>query len=144
MRTSPATARFTMVLLGLCILILPSCEKYDFPDPDLLQKDLTGSWVEVHTLTDTIVFTSNSAKGFFTLQKGYEIRNGYLLPVIGSTVYSYEISDDIIKLRDGLSSYWHEPSYYFHFYEEDLIIRIGKFSRYINVNKSVLTFRKIE
>ncbi len=144
MRTRDNLRKPLTILLSLCILILPSCQKDDFPDPDSLPKGLTGSWVEVHTLADTIVFTSNSDNGFFILQKGFEIRNGYLLPVIGSTIYLYEISPGSIKLKDGTSSNSYEPSYYFHLDEQDLIIRIGKFSDYIDVNKSILTFRKIE
>jgi hypothetical protein len=144
MKTSEQLRTPLTIILSLCILILPSCQKDDFPDPDSLPKGLTGSWVEVHTLADTLVFTSNSDNGFFILQKGFEIRNGYLLPVIGSTIYLYEISSGSIKLQDASSSYWSEPSYFFHYDEQDLIIRIGKFSEYIDANRSILTFRKIE
>ena len=77
------------------------------------------------------------------IYRGYEIRNGYRLPVIGSTGYHYEIISDSIHMINGLSSSWERGIYYFHFDEPNLTINIGKFSNYINTKKSNLTFRKI-
>lgn len=144
MKTLPAIRKLATLLLSCSILFLNSCQKDEFPDPSLLPKGLIGSWVEVHTLSDTITFISNSDTGIFILQKGFEFRNGYLLPTIGSTGYEYAIFSDRIKLTDVSSSYWKESSYYFRFDEQDLVIRIGKFSNYIEANKSILTFRKIK
>jgi hypothetical protein len=144
MKTLPAIRKFAILLLSFGILILNSCQKDEFPDPGLLPKGLAGSWVEVHTLADTISFISNSDTGIFILQKGFEIRNGYLLPTIGSTGYTYAIFENNIKLKDVSSSFWKESSYYFQFDEKNLILKIGKFSNYIEVNKSILTFRKIK
>jgi len=144
MKTLPVIPRLATLFLSISILTLSSCQKDEFPDPSLLPHGLTGSWVEVHTLADTITFISNSDTGIFILQKGFEIRNSYLLPTLGSTGYTYIISDDRIQLKDVSSSYWKESSYYFRFDEQDLIIKIGKFSNYIEVNKSILTFRKIK
>lgn len=121
-----------------------SCNKDSFPDPSTLPQGLTGSWVETHTNSDTLVFISENDTGNVMLQRGYEIRNGYRLPTIGSTLYSYIILSDSIKMRDGLSSYWADDIYFFHFDEQNLIINIGKFSKYIDTKKSILTFRKIK
>lgn len=144
MKTFTALPGLITLLVGIGVFILTSCQKYDFPDTGLLPKGLIGSWVEVNTKTDTLIFNSNSDTGMVILQRGYEIRNGYRLPVIGSTVYKYMIFSDSIKLIDGLSSTWNETTHYFNFDEPNLIIRIGKFSKYINSKRSNLTFRKIK
>jgi hypothetical protein len=70
--------------------------------------------------------------------------NGYWLPKIGSTSYSYTISGDSITVVDGLSNSMEGGTYYFRFDEPNLTINIGKFSKYISTKKSVLTFRKIK
>ncbi|MCX6302053.1 MAG: hypothetical protein NTW82_07690 [Bacteroidia bacterium] len=124
-------------------LVLFSCEKGDFPDPSTLPKGLAGSWVETHTLEDTIVFNSGRDTGWFYLSRGFEMRNGYRLPKIGSAPYSYIISGDSISVIDGLSSSMQGGTYYFRYDEPDLIINIGKFCKYIDTKKSTLIFRKI-
>jgi hypothetical protein len=124
-------------------LVFFACEKDEFPDPSTLPKGLTGSWVETHTLEDTIVFNSNRDTGFFYLSRGFEMRNGYWLPKIGSTPYSYIISGDNISVINGLSSSMEGGSYYFRFDEPTLTINIGKFCKYIDTKKTLLTFRKI-
>jgi hypothetical protein len=70
--------------------------------------------------------------------------NGYWLPKIGSTWYSYTISGDSITVIDGLSNSMEGGTYYFKFDEPILTINIGKFSKYSGTKKSVLTFRKIK
>jgi len=129
---------------SLILVSLFSCTKNEFPDPNSLTKELEGSWVEVDTKTDTIIFLSSSNTGIFWLHRGYEIRNGYRLPIIGSTGYRYEIIKDSIKVVDGLSSAMSGGTYFFNFDKPNLIIRIGKFSQYIYSSKPILTFRKIK
>ena len=123
-----------------------SCRKNEisFPDPGTLPNGLTGSWVEINTGADTISFNSNDESGFFNLYRGYAMTNGYWLPRIGSTSYSYTISGDSISVIDGLSSSMAGGTYYFKFDEPNLTIHIGKFSKYIGTKKSILTFRKIK
>ena len=123
-----------------------SCRKNEisFPDPGTLPNGLTGSWVEINTGADTISFNSNDESGFFNLYRGYAMTNGYWLPRIGSTSYSYSISGDSISVVDGLSSSMAGGTYYFKFDEPNLTIYIGKFSKYIGTKKSVLIFRKIK
>ena len=130
--------------VSLSLIFIMSCSKNEFPDPSLLPKGLEGSWVEENTLTDTIIFKSNSDTGLFFLHRGYEIRDGYRLPIIGSTGFHYEITSDSITVIDGLSSTWNEGTYYFNYNEPSLTIKIGKFSTYIESDKSILTFRKIK
>jgi hypothetical protein len=127
-------------------LMLLSCQKdkTSFPDPSTLPKGLTGSWVETTTGVDTISFNSNKDSGYFGLYRGYAMTNGYWLPMIGSTWYSYTISGDSITVIDGLSNSMEGGTYYFRFDEPILTISIGRFSKYISTKKSVLTFRKIK
>lgn len=143
MKTYINSRNLSFFLVGM-ILIFLSCSKDEFPDPSTLSKDLVGSWVEVDTKTDTIIFHSSDNSGLLWFHRGYEIRNGYRLPIIGSTGYHYEIVSDSITLLDGLSSIWDENTYYFNFDKPNLTINIGKFSQHIDSNKPILTFRKIE
>lgn len=136
---------FFAVVLSAGVLFI-SCNKDElsFPDPSTLPKGLTGSWVETTTGADTISFNSNSESGFFNLSRGFAMTNGYWLPRIGSTSYSYTISGDSISVVDGLSNSMEGGTYYFKFDEPILTINIGKFSKYIGTKKSILTFRKIK
>ena len=139
-----SSSKVCSLFVSLSLIFLFSCNKDEFPDPSSLPKGLEGIWVEANTLTDTIIFNSNSNTGLFWLHRGYEIRDGYRLPIIGSTGFHYEIVSDSITVRDGLSSSWNEETYYFNYDEPSLTIKVGKFSPYIETNKSILTFRKIE
>jgi hypothetical protein len=127
-------------------VVFVSCQKNElsFPDPDTLPKGLIGSWVEINTRADTISFKSNKDSDHFNLSRGFAMTNGYWLPRIGSTSYSYTISGDSISVVDGLSGSREGGTYYFKFDEPILTINIGKFSKYISTNKSTLTFRKIK
>jgi hypothetical protein len=136
-----------LLLLGVMLTgIVSSCQKdkSTFPDPATLPKGLIGSWVEVNTLADTVVFNSDNVHGTLWLQRGYEIRNGYRLPKIGSTGYEYTISSDSISMIDALSCSMQGGTYYFMMDETNMIINTGKFSEYIETEKSILTFRKIK
>lgn len=144
MKTYPFSGKLWYAILTLSFMFfILSCQKVEFPDPGTLPQGLMGTWVEANTLSDTIHFNSNNTSGMFTLQRGFEIRNGYRLPVIGSTGYYYEIIGDSIYVIDGLSSTYYREAYFFHFDEPNLTINIGKFSKYIDTKKSILTFRKI-
>lgn len=139
------TIKLCCSLLGIVfVMTLYSCQKIEFPDPSTLSPGLIGTWVETKTLSDTLVFISSNNNGMFSLHRGFEIRDGYRLPTRGSTVYQYEIIGDSIRLKDGLSSLWAHEVYYFHFDEPNLTIKVGKFSKYIDTKKSILTFRKIK
>jgi len=136
---------YVAVIFSTVIMLL-SCQKDNtmFPDPSTLPKGLVGSWVEVSTKSDTISFTSNTERGMLFLHRGYEIRNGYRLPVIGSDGYSFRLLTDSIRLMGGLSSTFFDKTFYFKYDEANLTINIGKFSQYIDTKKSILTFRKIK
>lgn len=133
-------------------IILVSCQKestspFDeqdlFPDPSTLPQGLIGAWVETTTLTDTLDFITNNDSGLVFLYRGYEIRNGYYLPIIGTDGYFYAIDNDSIRMRAGLSSLWFDDTFYFSFDRKNLVIEIGKFCEYIESDQNILTFRKI-
>lgn len=136
---------FLVVALSMAVIFI-SCQKNEilFPDPSTLPKGLLGSWVEINTGVDTISFNSNSDTGFFYLARGFAMTNGYWLPKIGSAPYSYTISGESISVIDGLSSSMEGGNYYFNFDEPNLTFKIGKFSKYIDSKKAILTFRKIK
>jgi hypothetical protein len=136
---------FLTVIFSIGLMSI-SCQKdnISFPDPGTLPKGLTGSWVEINTGTDTISFGTDNDSGFFNLSRGFAMTNGYWLPKMGSTSYSYKISGDSITVVDGLSNSMEGGTYYFRFDEQNLTINIGKFSKYISTKKSLLTFRKIK
>jgi hypothetical protein len=136
-----------LIVAFLTGFTLFSCQKDkfpEFPDPSTLPKGLIGAWIETNTRTDTIRFNSDNQSGYFYLSRGFATTNGYWLPKIGSTVYSYTISGDSISLTDGLSNSMEGGTYYFKFDEPNLTINIGKFCKYIITKKSILTFRKIK
>ena len=148
MKKSAKTTSVRKLISGLIVtisfgIVLVSCQKEEFPDPGTLPKGLTGSWVEVNTLADTIRFNSDAQSGYFFLFRGFAMTNGYWLPKIGSAPYSYNIAGDSISVIDGLSSAMEGGTYYFSFDEPSLTIKIGKFCTYISTKKSILTFRKI-
>jgi hypothetical protein len=138
------TNSFTFLVFMLILLAFYSCQKIDFPDPSTLPKGLQGTWVEATKGADTIIFNSEKDTGGFYLARGREYYNGYLLPKIGSAPYAYIIKQDSIHVVDGLSSTYLGKNYYFNFNEPSLTIKIGKFCKYIDINKSILTFKKIK
>ena len=99
---------------------------------------LTGKWVEVSTLSDTLTFLD---KEFMVLNRGRESRNGTLLPKVGAGSYDYRLHSDKISLRWHLSSNSAYTEYQFNklgdkftienFYDPD---QVG----------TIQTFRKLE
>jgi len=144
MKTNAVARTISFLLFILILVILYACQKIEFPDPSTLPKGLQGSWVETSKGSDTIIFNSNKDTGGFYLARGKDYYNGYLLPKIGSAPYAYIIKTDSIYVKSGLYSTFLGKNYYFNFNEPSLTINIGKFCEYIEVKKSILTFRKIK
>lgn len=132
------------LLTIIFVCVFSSCQKIEFPDPSTLPKGLKGSWVEISTLSDTIIFNSNKDTGMLNLHRGYEIRNGYRLPIIGSDGHKYIILSDSIRIIGGLSAAFFDKTFFFKYDEPNLTINIGKFFEYIDTKKTILTFRKIK
>jgi hypothetical protein len=144
MKTNEVTSKLSFIVIMMILVTLYSCQKIEFPDPSTLPQGLQGTWIEASKGVDTIIFNSDKDTGGFYLARGRDYYNGYLLPKIGSAPYAYIIKTDSIYVVDGLSSTFLGRNYYFNFNEPSLTINIGKFCKYIEVNKSILTFRKIK
>jgi hypothetical protein len=114
-----------------------SCDKNDFEN-----STLDGVWVEVNHKTDSLVF--NSQEAGLNLNRGTEMRNGYLLPKYHSGSYWYEIKNDSISLRWITSSSSYANKYYFKPDLKNKKIIIGNF--FVDSIKSgtILTFIKIK
>jgi hypothetical protein len=145
MKTKSIKKFFLFLAVTVSIVVL-SCHKEEisFPDPSTLPHGLVGFWVETNHGIDTISFNSNSDTGFFYLSRGFAMKNGYWLPKIGSAPYAYTISGESITVINGLSCSLEGGNYYFKFDEPNLTFNIGKFSKYLDTNKNIMTFRKIK
>lgn len=124
------------LLIGLIFFLLVSCEKNNIE-----KVPIDGIWIEATHKTDTIVFDNQHT--LFNLNRGTEIRNGYLLPKYLSGQYSYEIINDSISLRWLLSSSSNGNNYNFNVDSKNGQIKIGNFF-VDSLNKNViLTFSRI-
>ena len=123
------------LFIGLLFFLLVSCEK------NTIEKaPVDGIWVETTQKMDTLVFDNQHPS--FNLNRGSELRNGYLLPKYLSGPYSYEIGKDSISLRWLLSSSSYGNNYYFKMDTESDLIKIGNFFE-DSLNKNViLTFSR--
>ena len=120
-------------IIFLTILILTACQKQE---RDNTIHGLEGTWIETTIRTDTIVFTTNSISGLFTLNRG--------LPKTGSGPYAYEISNDSINLKWLLSNsiYSDRRNYFFKLDESSGTFNIQDFTTF-DTNKAILTFQKL-
>ena len=125
-----------LIFIAIVLVALISCDKNDIENATL-----NGVWIETVHKTDTLVF-DNQYSGFI-LNRGTEMRNGYLLPKYLSGPYMYEIENDSISLLWSASSSSYTNKYYFKVDLKNNQIKIGNF--YDNsINTGViLTFRKV-
>jgi len=125
------------LFIGLLFFLLVGCEK------NTIEKaPINGIWVETTQKMDTLVFDNQLQ--LFELNRGIELRNGYLLPKLSSGLYSYEIGKDSISLNWILSSSSYRNNYYFFKLDtESDLIKIGNFF-VDSLNKNVtLIFSRI-
>ena len=111
------TKILTINVILLTLIIFSGCE-----NNKVTTSGLKGTWVEIDTKTDTIIFKTDDLSGKFYLNRGFEMTNGYYLPKIGSGMYSYDISDSSIKIVDLLSSTAGGNNYYFSINHDNGII----------------------
>ena len=125
-----------LLFIVFVLVTSTSCDKNDVEN-----STLNGVWIETIHKTDTLVF-DNQHTGFI-LNRGTEIRNGYLLPKYLSGPYMYEIENDSISLRWGASSSSYANKYYFKLDSKNKEIKIENFFvDSINTNV-ILTFTKV-
>ncbi len=110
-------------MLTICmIVIFNACETEKG-----LNAGLKGKWVEAKEGKDTIDFQTNDSIGTFTLSRGLELRNGYMLPKYGSGTYDYKLKKDSIQLNNMLWNCICFPVYYFDINSTFDKIEIGNF-----------------
>ena len=124
------------LFIGLLFFLLLSCEKNTIENAPI-----DGIWVETTLKMDTLVFDNQLP--LFELNRGNELRNGYILPKLLSGPYSYEIVKDSISLNWIFSSSSYRNNYYFFKLDTERdLIKIGNFF-VDSLNKNViLTFSK--
>jgi hypothetical protein len=125
-----------LLFIVFVLVTLTSCDKNDNEN-----STLNGVWIETIHKTDTLVF-DNQYTGFI-LNRGTEIRNGYLLPKYLSGPYMYEIENDSISLRWGASSSSYANKYYFKLDSKKKEIKIGIFFDNSIDIPVILTFTKV-
>lgn len=102
---------------------------------------LEGVWVDKKTGTDTLEFLRlEDGSSLMILKRGWEFRNGYDLPKMGSGPYSFVLARNKISLHYSLSSSYKFFDYDFEY--NPLQVKIGRFFESDN-SSSVLTFRKV-
>jgi hypothetical protein len=88
---------------------------------------LKGSWIESSSLADTLIFETNEFEGLLYLNRGKELREGHMLPKIGSGPFFYEISEDSLFLRHIASSCSCTQNYSFTMLPEEGKLKVGNF-----------------
>jgi len=127
-----------LTLVSIVVFFI-SCEKHD--DEFV---GLKGTWIGTYDNNDTIIFKSSSTTGSFVLNRGYETRNGYILPKLGSGPYSYKISNDSINVLWLLSSSGYGTNVYFKLHESEKSFQIGIFTTGFVTNLAIVEFQKID
>lgn len=124
------------LFIGLLFFLLVSCEKNSVE-----KAQIEGIWVETTQKMDTLVFDHHHPS--FFLNRGSELRNGYLLPKFLSGSYSYELGKDSISLRWGLSSSMSGNNYYFNLDSKNGQISIENFFVDSLSKNMILTFSEV-
>lgn len=120
------------------MIIIFSCNKEN------VDINLSGSWVESSQNKDTIIFEQNST--MLELKRGKELRNGHLVPLLGSGLYIFEIRGDSIGLHASYSSLacCFQHYRYFNYNNQKQIIQIGNFFVDSLGNETILNFSRID
>ena len=101
-----------------------------------------GTWVEITQKTDTMVF--DLPNKMMILNRGKELRSGYLLPKYSSGPYLFELTGDSISLRWMASSSMTKNRYPFKIEMAKKQLIIGNFFMEGVDKKATLTFLKIK
>lgn len=125
-----------LLFIVLVLVISTSCDKNYIENSTLV-----GVWVEANHKTDTLVFDNQTTDLY--LNRGTEIRNGFLLPKYLSGPYMYKIENDSISLRWEASSSSYANNYYFKLDLKNKEIKIGNFFDDSINTGVILTFTKV-
>lgn len=122
----------SIILFLILFISLLSCKQEETENP------LKGWWVRLDNPTDTLTFEVEFSNRYFVLKRGYEVRNGHLLPLPGSDLYEFQILKDSIDVLPLLSSAKIHRRYYFKVTGDKM--EIGNF---IDDTKPTLIFQKL-
>lgn len=125
-------------VLTTILLIFLGCSKNDNNLVD--SSALKGQWIETESRLDTLSFESSENFEIMNLNRGKEMKDGYLLPKSGSGPYYYNLSEEKISLKWMLSSDGSSNDYYFKVNGDKF--NIGNF--YDSLNGETLTFEKLK
>ena len=130
--------KITFLIVAVLALLSFSCE-----EDNMNISSLKGNWIEASSQTDTLVFNDNKSEGMFFLNRGRELRGGHMLPKINSGPYDYEIVNDSIVLRWGLSSCMCTESYEFIVLPDEDKLNVGNFYKEDIPLGTILIFEKL-
>jgi hypothetical protein len=109
--------------MKLGLLIIFAISLFDCPNNNVIaQKPVTEKWVDVNTKSDTLTFLTIGGHDYIQLDRGKEMRNGYLLPKSGAGPYRYKLLTDKISLYWTLSSDSNFYDYYFNRVDDTIVI----------------------
>lgn len=129
-----------VLLLTSLIALVFSCKKQN-PSPAPIPPKANVSWIESSNRKDTLVFVGGDTK-LLSLNRGTEMRNGFLLPRIWGGLYTYSFKKDSIGLNYLLSSLY-ATQYYTYKIENDKLY-IGDFFQKSTIPGQTLTFEKLK
>ncbi len=129
---------FQLPIIFIFIFTISSCEE------DKISSNLSGTWIEFSNRKDTIDFESWSSEDVFFLRRGYEFRNGNVLPIHGSGVFRYKLSSDTIMINNMLWNCICYPSYYFQLDADNQRFIIGNFFDTTLIAAQHITFIRIK
>ncbi len=129
--------KYALILFALAFL---SCSEEDTNTVTVTSSDLKGKWIEIETRTDTLSFELLGDSEMMILNRGKEIRNGFLLPKYNSGPYNYKLAEEKISLYWMLSSNASFKDYYFKV--KNTRLQIGNF--YNSESGETLTFEKLD
>nr|WP_299067364.1 hypothetical protein [uncultured Allomuricauda sp.] len=127
--------KYGLLLLALTFLC---CSADD--TKSLTSTNLQGKWIETETRLDTLSFESWENLEIMNLNRGKEMKDGYLLPKSGSGPYNYILLEEKISLNSMLSSDSNYDDYYLKIIGNKL--NIGNF--YGDTSGEILTFEKLD
>jgi len=124
--------------LIIFVFVFLNCSKNN--TKSLTVEDLKGKWVEAETRLDTLSFEALENFEVMNLNRGKEMKDGYLLPKSGSGPYRYNLLEEKISLNWMLSRDGAFNDYYFKIIENKL--NIGNF--YGSASGEILIFEKLD
>lgn len=129
-----------MLFSVFVLTLITNCSK----DDDRNGPELTGTWVELTSQSDSIDFDHWETEDIFMLRRGFELVDGNWLPRQGSSMYRYTLRKDSMLINNMLWSCMCYPSYYFKMNSTRTAFEIGNFYDTSMVESRRITFVRIK